>query len=149
MEIKLREIVSSTEALDRLFSGRARAKEGFQLALIRRKISPILEEHRKMRLELFKDLGHRDMTQASQWNFWQETGEKDPNGRPVREFDHDAYDRFEEDYSEMLDADVTIDFEIDITTIDKAKIDPPLTPDELAALWWLIKDFRELEAKED
>ncbi len=145
MDVRLRDIVNSMDAMDRLFSGHARAKEGFKLALVRRKIAPMLETYREARRELLQTHGTRDGLDLDRYHFWREQTPAEVEAGAAQKVDTEAVDAFTEEHDDLLSAEVEVDYEVSIVQIDKAKIEPSLTPDELALLWWLIEDFREGE----
>lgn len=145
MEVRLKDIIDSMDAMDRLFSGRARAKEAFRLALVRRKVAPVLETYNEARRELLQKHGTRDGMDLDRYHFWREQTPAELEAQAAREADTEAVDAFTEEHNDLLSAEVEVDYGVSIVQIDKAKIDPPLTPDELALLWWLIEDFWEGE----
>lgn len=142
MEVRLKDVIDSMDAMDRLFSGHARAKEGFKLALVRRKIVPMLEMYREARRELLQTHGTRDGLDLDRYHFWREQTPAELEAQAARKADTEAVDAFTEEHDDLLNAEVEVDYGVSIAQIDKAKIEPPLTPDELALLWWLIEDFR-------
>ena len=145
MKVQLRDIVVAVAEIERLTSGRARAKESFQLALARRGIDVILDEYYKARGEATKSHATRDETKVDSYHFYlPQSPEEAKEGEP-RLVDVDAFDAYTEEHNELLDGEVEIDASITIALIDKAKIDPPMTPVELARLWWLIEGFRQQE----
>lgn len=143
MRVLLRDIVNSIEQMDRLFSGHTRAKDGFALALVRREIAPILEEYQRSQEKLLNEYATRDEARMDRYHFLLPQTATEKQAGNERVLDFNAIDAYAEEHDELLSSEVEITSTVSIAQIDKAKIDPALTPDELASLWWLIADFRD------
>lgn len=142
MDVRLRDIVVAGPVLDRLFSGQPRAKEAFQFALVSRKLTVITAEYNTARGEALKRHATRDETKPDSYHFFEEQVFEEQAKGKARVIDIAALDAYTNEHSELLDTEVGIDFSVTIAQIDKAKIEPPMTPNELAMLWWLIEEFR-------
>lgn len=145
MEIKLNDVIGARPALERLFScSPKKAKDTFRLARIQREVQPIVADYEKARVALLEKYASRDPEKRDRFRFIKldEEGEPvlDEQGNTIK--DDEAIAAFAKEHDEeLLEEDVEVGQYITLTFIDRIGLDPAMTPAEMAALWWLIKEF--------
>ncbi|MCP4537706.1 MAG: hypothetical protein GY832_11210 [Chloroflexi bacterium] len=155
MEVKLYEVVEAEGALDRLFGCHPKkAQDGFRVAQIKRELAPILSDYRAARQRLLEQHAVKSKTEPDRWLFvkvdengdpileYAENDKEKKHGRPVT--DVAAFEAFSEELDEFCSSEtVKVEGSITLAQIQRLGLEPAMTPDEMALLWWLIKEFDE------
>jgi len=155
MNIKLREVVQAEAALGRLFEcNPKKAKDTYRVARLKRELTPILKDYEEARQQLLEQYAVKSEDDPNRWQFVKvdedgdiileyDEGDKDrENGKPV--MDMEAFNAFTTDLDELIDSEeVQVESFITLAQIDNLGFDPAMTPNEMAMLWWLVKELRE------
>lgn len=141
--VLVKDILGSRAAIERLFSGHPRAKDGIHFARCHRKVRVVIEDYETAQRKILEEHGIRDDSRPGSYHFWKQEPVLDDEGNVAKPgvLDVDAADAYSEAIEVLVSVSADRDFTISIDEIDKAKIDPNLTPAELSALWWVIADF--------
>ena len=145
MKIKLLDLVNAQDALDRLFTeAQPKAKLSYKLGMVQRSLTPFLNEYGRTQAELLRKYEATQQPLPNgrvQWLFLNEEGKSD--------LDRAAKYTAEMDELTAVEVDVG-DTSIALNDLDRCKMERPLSPAEMAAMWWLIKDgVMEAEQEED
>jgi len=150
IELKLEDVVVARVALNRLFreSHPKKARDTFKLAKFQRRIDPVLEDYGKAHTELLEKYACADPDTPGRFQFWK----KDEDGEPVTDdktkqpiTDPEAIELFEKEHGDLLEEIVRLDIEggLVLTFFERIGLEPPMSPAEMAALYWLINDFKD------
>lgn len=157
MKLKLRDVVNASSALDRLDKCHPKkARDTYRVARLMREIDPILKDYEKTRQRFLEQYAIKSKTEPNRWLFIM----VDEDGEPILEYSESdkekkngktilnvgAIDAFSREIDEMLDSeDVDIAGFITLAQIERLGLDPAMSPDEMAALWWLIAEFQDAD----
>ncbi len=154
-QIKLRDVVEAEAPLGRLFGCHPKkAQDSFRVARIKRELAPIMDDFQVARQRLLEQHATKSKTEPDRWEFVKVDGNGDPileyadddkekkNGRPV--MDLEAFEAFSNELEELTNTEkVQVESFVTLAQIGRLNLEPAMSPDEMASLWWLIKEFRE------
>jgi hypothetical protein len=152
MKVQLRDIVQGEGALARMFGAHPKKSSyTFKLARLSRNIRPVLDDYREARNEALKRHAVADPERPNQYYFSSvdDSGEiiRNESGEPV--LNQGALDAFNAEVTDLLNEEAGIDIKpFTLAMFDQFGVEPELTPDEMASIWWLIKEAQE-EGGED
>ena len=132
MDVILADIIQGESVVDGIFAAMAPAKVGFRLALVQRKLAPILAEYQAARNRLVQKHGVESNKRKGRYHFYVDETAEEP------ETDTERLAAFNTAMTDLASALVDVDFYI--TLSDLEKIEAGLSADDLAAVMWLVKE---------
>lgn len=140
MKIKLRELLDAQPALVRLFSeARPPAKLAYKLGMMQRALAPHLEEYGKAQTALLKKHDAKPIVSEAQQTRW---AFLDAEGKP----DIEKAQQYAAEWEDLVSLSIDVgDLRITLNDIDCCNMEKPISPAEMASIWWLVEDKEETE----
>jgi len=107
---------------------------GFKIAMIIEALRPAMEAHAQQKAVLLQEHGTPVPGKDDTFHF----RKSDDQGADV---DHERWGAFKADYDELLSSEVEVQFTgLTLDDLEAANVEPPLSPDEIVRLLWLIDE---------
>ena len=105
---------------------------GFKIAMVIWALQPVMDSHDEQKNKLLDDFGTPIKGKKRRYHFRE-------SDKPDAKLDQEKWTAFETAYNELLSTETEIQFvKLTLDDLDKANIDPVLTPNEIMGLLWLI-----------
>jgi hypothetical protein len=130
MKIKLAELVTAQGALMRLFTqARPKAELGYRVGMMKKALAPALEGYEKARREVMQKHGTLK-EDGSQFVFLDDEGKIDPK----------KVEAVSKEHAELVEVEIELDvLQLALNDLDRCKLDPVLSPAEIASIGFLLK----------
>ncbi len=128
--MKIKQIIQSEQVLARLLNTPAHGKIAFRLLRIKRAVVPVLDDYRAGMQAILEQHGKLN-EDGKTYEFKLSDGSVDQAAVEAVNVEHDA----------LLNEKVEIEFTpLSVNDLDKLRLEPPLSANELEAVEWLFTD---------